>query len=106
MGDKDDGKDKLKVELEINLKPADHKEILHAIEGLRRVILAESAEVAAFRARVEAAMANIAADIQRILAGATGLSAEDKAALETIATNLENLAGVVPEDGGNGGTPV
>lgn len=66
--------------------------------------MAESAEVAAFRARVEAAMSNIAADIQRILQGATGLSAEDKAALETIATNLENLAGVVPEDGNGGGS--
>ena len=82
-----------------------HRHVLAAIEELRRLIVAESAEVAAFRARVEAAMSNIAADIQRILAGATGLSAEDKAALENIATNLENLAGVVPENGG-GGVPV
>ena len=59
--------------------------------------MAESPEVAAFRARVETALANVSADIQRILARATGLSTEDKAALDKIATDLESLASVVPE---------
>jgi hypothetical protein len=65
--------------------------------------------MAAFRQRVGAALSNVSADIQRLLARNTGLSAEDKAALEEIAKNVEDVAGVVPEDGGGtngGGTPV
>jgi len=94
----------MKIDIHVHLHN-DNTKTLQAIAELGRLIMAESAEMTAFRARVEAAMQNIAADIQRILAGATGLSAEDKAALETIATSLENLAGVVPENGG-GGIPV
>lgn len=59
--------------------------------------MAESPEVAAFRARVEVALANVSADIQRLLANATGLSPEDRATLEKIATDLEAVASVVPE---------
>lgn len=91
-----------------------HKEVLAAIQAgfteLRRLIMAESAEMTAFRARVGAALSNISADITRILGRATGLSAEDKAALEEVATSIEAVADVVPEDGGGssegGGTPV
>lgn len=60
--------------------------------------MAESPEVAAFRARVEVALANVAADIQRLLARNPALSEEDKATLEKIATDLENVAAVVPEE--------
>lgn len=60
--------------------------------------MAESPEVAAFRERVNVALANVSADIERLLARATGLSEEDKAAFHEIATNLENVAAKVPEE--------
>lgn len=74
-----------------------HDKLNRILERLEKP-MAESPEVTAFRARVEAALANVSADIQRLLDRNPGLSDEDKAALETIATNLENLAAVVPEE--------
>jgi len=82
-------------EFHIHIQP--DKEVLVLLNKILEILMAESPEVAAFRARVETALANVSADIQRILARATGLSTEDKAALDKIATDLESLASVVPE---------
>ena len=87
--------DKKTIDVNINLH--DGRKILEAIRNLKETLMAESAEMTAFRARVDAALANISADITRILAGATGLSPEDKAALEDVATRLESVAAIVPE---------
>ena len=70
--------------------------ILEALLKLRSQIMAESAEVAAFRARVEAALVNVSADLQKLIDGATGLSPEDKTALEDLATKIEAVAAIVP----------
>jgi len=78
---------------------SDIKEILSILKHFQKegIQVAESAEVTAFRERVDTALQNISADIQRILAGATGLSAEDREALEGIATRIEAVAQIVPE---------
>lgn len=63
-------------------------------EGIK---VAESPEVAAFREQVSAGLDNIAADIQRLLNRATGLSEEDKASLQGIADRIKAVSEIVPE---------
>jgi len=106
----------MKIDIHLYIHNDDNsetKEILSILKRLQKegFKVAESAEVTAFRERVDSALgkvgeglANISADIQRILAGATGLSPEDKAALEdvagrveTMATQVSDLSNVVPE---------
>lgn len=87
-----------KLELHIHVHNNEElKEVLDVLYYLRRKVMAESAEVAAFRARVETALANLGADLQRLISNTGGLNAEDKAALEEFATKIENLAAIVPE---------
>lgn len=99
MGEKD--KDKKNVlEVHVYVHTNDNPEVLRILrkfdsEGIK---VAESPEVASFRARVEAALANVSADITKLLARNPGLSEEDKAVLEKIATDLENTAAIVPEE--------
>lgn len=82
---------------ELHIHVNQDKEVLALLHKILEIIMAESAEMTAFRARVEAALANIVADINKLLQVSTGLSAEDKAALEKIATDLEAAAGIVPD---------
>lgn len=95
---KDDKKNVLEVHVYVHSQ--DNPEVLRILRKFESdgVKVAESPEVAAFRARVELALANVSADIQRLLDRNPGLSEEDKGVLSKIATDLENVASVVPED--------
>jgi len=68
-------------------------DLVHIINAKLGIIMAESPEIAAFRARVEVSLIAI----QKALASIPALNPEDKAVLEKLATELENLAGTVPQ---------
>jgi len=94
----------VKMKLNIHVHLHIDNEVVCILQQLleKGIVIMESPEVVAFRVRVEAALANLGADLQRLIdkiaAGSTGLSAEDKLALEEFATKIETLATVVPEE--------
>ena len=67
--------------------------LVKSINAKLGIIMAESPEIAAFRARVEISLIAI----QKALANVSGLNPEDKAILDKLASELESLAGITPQ---------
>lgn len=93
----------------LNVKLSLDDDLMRIIRNILKegIKMAESPEVVAFRARVESALnsvsdslnsqseslANIVADIKRLIdGGISGLTPEDKAALEAVGSAIENAA--------------
>jgi len=67
--------------------------LVKSINAKLGIIMAESPEIAAFRARVEVSLIAI----QKALANIPALNPEDKAVLDKLASELESLAGITPQ---------
>jgi len=95
---------KIEKEVTVHLHVHGHDNDSSVLKKLNEILerlelpMAESPEVTAFRERVELALGKVAADIQRLLARSPALSEEDKAAFNSIATKLEDLDAIVPEE--------